>query len=390
MYAPDGGGTSLRAAGLAVYERTEQAARALAGLASLAEARVSPAPLPLPEPATPLVGAGGLRRGARVARRRGAAVSRRLGRERRGRSRRRGEPSWPVPRHPQGRRPLPDPQVRPGRGPCRPAGRGLAARRCARAGGRPLARAAVRGADGRCPRRRRADRRRAPGRSLRPGRAGRPRRHARRGARGHRARARTDRRGLGDGTARIAARRGAAAWRPGPPGDRSRAAAAAVAALSRVAAAHPEIAELEVNPCSSRRQAPARSMRARSCNSPRRSSVERDTSPHRRSSRRRLPRGGRRAGRLRCPGHPRARDLGRPRRLGPPLRRPAHRALGRLRRGRLCPCGREARGAADHHRARLVRRHLRPDGGAHQLCAARQHRLAGAPRRDRHEPRLPA
>jgi acyl-CoA synthetase (NDP forming) len=56
MYAPDGGGISLRGAGLAVYERTEQAARALAGLASLAEARVSPAPLPLPEPATPLSG----------------------------------------------------------------------------------------------------------------------------------------------------------------------------------------------------------------------------------------------------------------------------------------------------------------------------------------------
>ena len=56
MYAPDGGGASLRSAGLAVYERTEQAARALAGLASLAEARVSLAPLPLPEPATPLTG----------------------------------------------------------------------------------------------------------------------------------------------------------------------------------------------------------------------------------------------------------------------------------------------------------------------------------------------
>ncbi len=56
MYAPDGGGTSLRGAGLAVYERTEQVARALAGLASLAEARVGLAPLPLPEPATALAG----------------------------------------------------------------------------------------------------------------------------------------------------------------------------------------------------------------------------------------------------------------------------------------------------------------------------------------------
>jgi acetate---CoA ligase (ADP-forming) len=54
MYAPDGGGDSLRAAGLAVYERTEQAARALAALASLAEARETPAPLALPAPAAPL------------------------------------------------------------------------------------------------------------------------------------------------------------------------------------------------------------------------------------------------------------------------------------------------------------------------------------------------
>ena len=56
MYAPDAGGASLRAAGLAVYERTEQTARALAGLVALAEARVAPAPLPLPALAEPLAG----------------------------------------------------------------------------------------------------------------------------------------------------------------------------------------------------------------------------------------------------------------------------------------------------------------------------------------------
>jgi acyl-CoA synthetase (NDP forming) len=59
MYAPDAGGNSLRAAGLAVYERTEQAARALAGLVALAEARVAPAPLAVPEPAPPLAGVVG-------------------------------------------------------------------------------------------------------------------------------------------------------------------------------------------------------------------------------------------------------------------------------------------------------------------------------------------
>jgi acyl-CoA synthetase (NDP forming) len=55
MYAPDAGGASLRAAGLAVYERIEQAARALAALVSVAEARDAPRPLPLPDTASPLV-----------------------------------------------------------------------------------------------------------------------------------------------------------------------------------------------------------------------------------------------------------------------------------------------------------------------------------------------
>ena len=39
--------------------------------------------------------------------------------------------------------------------------------------------------------------------------------------------------------------------------------------------------------------------------------------------------------------------------------------------------------AADDDRARLVRRDLRADGGADELRPARQHRLAGAARRDR-------
>jgi acyl-CoA synthetase (NDP forming) len=59
MYAPDPGGRALRAEGLAVYERTEHAVRALAALVSVAEARGGPEPLPLPEPAPPLGGAVG-------------------------------------------------------------------------------------------------------------------------------------------------------------------------------------------------------------------------------------------------------------------------------------------------------------------------------------------
>jgi acetate---CoA ligase (ADP-forming) len=54
MYAPDAGGASLRAAGLAVYERTEQAARALAALVAVAEARDAPRALPVPDAAPPL------------------------------------------------------------------------------------------------------------------------------------------------------------------------------------------------------------------------------------------------------------------------------------------------------------------------------------------------
>ena len=121
--------------------------------------------------------------------------------------------------------------------------------------------------------------------------------------------------------------RGAAllARRPGPP--------ARSISLLRPLPSRPSRASLRrtprspssrSTPCSSRRRAPARSTRARSCSSPRRFSVERDTRPHRRPPRRRLPRGGGRAGRVRRPWHPCARDLGRARRLEPPLRRHAH------------------------------------------------------------------
>jgi acetate---CoA ligase (ADP-forming) len=56
MYAPDSSGTALRATGLAVYERTEQAVRALAGLVAVAETAGRPAPLALPPAAPPLSG----------------------------------------------------------------------------------------------------------------------------------------------------------------------------------------------------------------------------------------------------------------------------------------------------------------------------------------------
>ena len=59
MYAPDSSGAALRATGLAVFERTEQAVRALRALVTVAEERSAPAPLPLPAAASPLAGAVG-------------------------------------------------------------------------------------------------------------------------------------------------------------------------------------------------------------------------------------------------------------------------------------------------------------------------------------------
>jgi acyl-CoA synthetase (NDP forming) len=59
MYAPDSSGAALRATGLAVFERTEQAVRALRALVTVAEERSASAPLPLPPAASPLAGVVG-------------------------------------------------------------------------------------------------------------------------------------------------------------------------------------------------------------------------------------------------------------------------------------------------------------------------------------------
>ncbi|MEO9176953.1 MAG: acetate--CoA ligase family protein [Gaiellales bacterium] len=56
MYAPDPGGSALRDAGLAVFGRTEHAVRALRALVTVAESRGAPVPLPLPPAAAPLRG----------------------------------------------------------------------------------------------------------------------------------------------------------------------------------------------------------------------------------------------------------------------------------------------------------------------------------------------
>ncbi len=56
MYGPDPGGAALRAVGLAVFDRTEQASRALAALVAVAEARGAPRPLATPPAASPLTG----------------------------------------------------------------------------------------------------------------------------------------------------------------------------------------------------------------------------------------------------------------------------------------------------------------------------------------------
>ena len=64
----------------------------------------------------------------------------------------------------------------------------------------------------------------------------------------HRRRARAGRRGGSGAAAAVAEDRAAAARRPRPPAARPAGAAQAVAALSLLAAAHPELAELEANP----------------------------------------------------------------------------------------------------------------------------------------------
>jgi acyl-CoA synthetase (NDP forming) len=56
IYALEPGGAALRAQGLAVYERADQATRALAALVSLAGTRGAPPPLALPSAAPPRVG----------------------------------------------------------------------------------------------------------------------------------------------------------------------------------------------------------------------------------------------------------------------------------------------------------------------------------------------
>jgi acetate---CoA ligase (ADP-forming) len=56
MYAPDPGGMALRDAGLAVFERTEQAVRALRALVTIAESQSAPAPLPVPSAAPAVTG----------------------------------------------------------------------------------------------------------------------------------------------------------------------------------------------------------------------------------------------------------------------------------------------------------------------------------------------
>jgi acetate---CoA ligase (ADP-forming) len=56
MYGPDPGGAALRGAGLAVYDRTEHAARALRALVTVAESRGAPPPLAVPPAAPALTG----------------------------------------------------------------------------------------------------------------------------------------------------------------------------------------------------------------------------------------------------------------------------------------------------------------------------------------------
>ncbi len=98
MYAPDSSGAALRATGLAVFERTEQAVRALRALVTVAEERSAPAPLPLPARRVAALGCGRLRRGARAARGSGSTVPRWSRRPRCGRrGRDRGSPR-PVSR----------------------------------------------------------------------------------------------------------------------------------------------------------------------------------------------------------------------------------------------------------------------------------------------------
>ena len=90
------------------------------------------------------------------------------------------------------------------------------------------------------------------------------------------------------------------------------------------------------------------------------------------------------------PGSPLALDLGRAGRVADQERRHADRARGRLRGRWVRACGVAARRAAHDDRARLAGRSVRADGGTDELRPRRQHRLAGAARRDRQRPGLPA
>ena len=103
--------------------------------------------------------------------------------------------------------------------------------------------------DGRPVRRRRADRRRQRRPAVRAGRDGRARRRLHRGAPRRRVRARARTRRSGRGPAADAAVGGAArrARAAGPPST-SRPRPTSIARITAVAAAHPEIAEIEVNP----------------------------------------------------------------------------------------------------------------------------------------------
>ena len=244
MYGHNAATEALRQAGVPVYRTVERAVATLARLARAGE----PAPEGVPDvppPARPitddgyaaaraLLAAGGVPFApAETATDADAAVAaaHRVG--------------YPVVLKALG---LPA-QVRRGRRRPRPPRRGRAPRRRRRRPRAPRPARALGRAHGADRRRDRAARRRAARRPLRPGRARRPRRRLRRGARRRRGRARAGRRGPGRAHAPLAPRRRRFCAAPAA-GRRSTSAPRpqALAALSRVAAAHPEIAEIEVNP----------------------------------------------------------------------------------------------------------------------------------------------